>query len=676
MPGRAGRGCFDRDRYGPAPKYLSLKPPPLRFSCPNLKNNPFYLLSTSKGNKENFISIPFASSASSLSDTSKGGPLPSSPFNCKKTFNDKSTESYVKNPQDQQGHKNSSRDDFIRFYARQKKSKFGKYKKIQNKLRDSSHSLRAHQANQSSIVISTISAMSASAVTTASLPPAIKQSFLHALVRKTLFLSKLRPSESDDMMITNPIDLPVPPESEMIEPYPNLTSVVKSLLHAFYVSCNHSDKLETLHSLDNEALLLEAYKADNSLRAVQSPGPADEDMSDATSTPTPDETMTDNTSGDVSSDDKGPAPPDVQNQANETSTQRNNSSYTGYRNHDKNESTNVGMFTSKITPPKQDNPNEHPAPGADQNSNNKRKQLDKTTITCRFRIKIQQNMCNVPFLARQVAHQIRKADNAMSILPFHDNPSDNRVLDNEALLPDNEEEVKIWVANAYTYRDNVNFSMKFSVLKTFKTITSALFPWMSKNNSFVKMDKIKSEKIVTVGFFTKLHPDYHNRDDFKIYCKKHVLQQASSSLSDDISVYARSVYAGAGLHKVTSRVCVIECAVEDADLISEAFSVELGDHYMDVTFLPFVKQDDTYCPMLRAALIEQNLYLQNTKRLFVKGLTNLNKYVATVDCDGVTPRSWLLKVKYEDQCIIQAVERNNDYAANILYHKEKEKAIL
>lgn len=33
------------------------------------------------------------------------------------------------------------------------------------------------------------------------------------------------------------------------------------------------------------------------------------------------------------------------------------------------------------------------------------------------------------------------------------------------------------------------------------------------------MDKIKADKIVTIGFLTNFSPDFHNRNDFKKFCK-------------------------------------------------------------------------------------------------------------------------------------------------------------
>ena len=179
-----------------------------------------------------------------------------------------------------------------------------------------------------------------------------------------------------------------------------------------------------------------------------------------------------------------------------------------------------------------------PPAGTENQSVRVHRTLNKTYITCRFRIRVQQNMCHVPFIARQVVMQLQKTDPSMCILPFNEDDPDDKVLDSPSLLPDDEELLKTWVVNTYTYRENVNFSMKFSVLKSFKMIQNGLFPWMTKNNSFVKMDRIKSDKIVTVGFFTNFHPDYHNRDDFKAFCKKHVKDTVATPLNDDISVYA------------------------------------------------------------------------------------------------------------------------------------------
>ena len=161
-----------------------------------------------------------------------------------------------------------------------------------------------------------------------------------------------------------------------------------------------------------------------------------------------------------------------------------------------------------------------------------------------------------------------------------------------------------------------------------------------------------------------------------MFCKKHVRDATGGDLADDISIYARSVYAGAGIHKVTSRVCVLECAVADAPVITETFADALPGTYSKVTFVPFTKMDDEYCTMMRLALVEQNNFLNSMRRIIVRGLTNITTKVTTKEGDEITPQNWILQVTYENVKLINAVERNNGNATNILYDVTHEKRVM
>ena len=141
MTGRTGRGRFGRGRYRPEPKYLRLPPRPLRFYRPNLLNSQFYILGRDINERE----VSSASLESSNATTSVSPP--SSIHNGQNSINCSSTTSCIQNLQDCQNsneflssQKLSPRNAFIQFYARHKKSKFGKNKKVQNKLKEYSHS--------------------------------------------------------------------------------------------------------------------------------------------------------------------------------------------------------------------------------------------------------------------------------------------------------------------------------------------------------------------------------------------------------------------------------------------------------------------------------------------------------------------------------------------------------
>lgn len=122
MPGRAGRGSFERGRYGPQPKYLSLKPPLLPFSPPKLTNNPFYLLGRNlfQGDTLNISQFVPSKTVNPPLTTKPSSPLlNSNGLDCN---NGNSTKIPVQNPQDSQTTKISTREAFIQFYVRQKKT--------------------------------------------------------------------------------------------------------------------------------------------------------------------------------------------------------------------------------------------------------------------------------------------------------------------------------------------------------------------------------------------------------------------------------------------------------------------------------------------------------------------------------------------------------------------------
>lgn len=196
------------------------------------------------------------------------------------------------------------------------------------------------------------------------LPHAIKQSFLHFLVRKTLFLFKLQHTDDYDAMELDAIDLYIPLETEDIAPYPDLITVIKSKLCAFYVSHNMPGKLTTVHYMNDETILLKAYRADHVLRSDVMPQSNETLMSDETSSPINDATIVD-TSNDIVSDNQNPAPPDTNDVAQRTLTQGAEAGKPTNEPLDKNDSINMGMFTSKMDPLPQDDPTQNPAPGAD-----------------------------------------------------------------------------------------------------------------------------------------------------------------------------------------------------------------------------------------------------------------------------------------------------------------------
>ena len=484
---------------------------------------------------------------------------------------------------------------------------------------------------------------------------AVEQSFLHHYVRGSVPLSRLKRLDSAPALL--PLTIPV--EDEDILLTDDVIHNLKLHLLAYHHNNNDTTSLDSVPTLSHENILTQAINANKVLQD-----------NDTTSYESP-HTLLD-------------VPESQTVQANSSATSKNNLTQDiDMANtpdpiltpEDDVPSQNIRSFTSSFTHTPSSNAKGISSPPTPEDDDGLKIKLNKKSIlTCRFRVRMTNEFSNVPHLVRVVVNEMRKADPALSILPFSDPISDQNVLDHENRIPDDKDSMKTWVTNVYTYRGNVNFSMKFAVFQTTRTITDKLFPWMRAHFSFVKVDEISSEKVTTLGFFLHMHPDFHHRDEFKSYCVQHIAENATP-LNDNISVYPRYVYSGSGIHKITTRVCVIESAAHDAAAILKGLTTPFSNHYENIVFVPFTKLDESYSDTLQSIMQQQNKYLKETRKLTLFGLKHIDDSVLTIDGDMVTPRQWLVQTQYKSNHIIKAVEATNMDAVNLLYDKEHDLSV-
>ena len=180
-------------------------------------------------------------------------------------------------------------------------------------------------------------------------------------------------------------------------------------------------------------------------------------------------------------------------------------------------------------------------------------------------------------MIKQVTKLIRETDPTMIIIPFTTGDS-NDSLDHEDNLPIEEEKLKKWTANVKIVNDKLHVTMKFSLVKTIKAISGPIFAWMKMNKSYVKMDLIDSERVTCIGFFEGFHPDFQNRENFKVHCVSHI-KNYTPAIKNNISIFPRPVYVGQGTDKIESRAVVIETDSSSAQVILQAFSTPFTNDY-------------------------------------------------------------------------------------------------
>lgn len=308
----------------------------------------------------------------------------------------------------------------------------------------------------------------------------------------------------------------------------------------------------------------------------------------------------------------------------------------------------------------------------------------KMEITCRFKIRIGGGTCNLPLLVKQVVKLYRGVDSSLAILPILDPENDAFILNSEDSIPETEDELKKWVTYVVSHHERVHFTMRFSIMKSLSAISGPIFAWMKLNRSYVKMDTIRSEKIVTLGFFEGFHPDFQSRDSFKKYCFSHILSKNKTLHNftmDDFSMYPRAVYVGSTVDKVTTRAMVIEVSSDHSSQVLSSLSSSFSNSYTDVTFIPFTKMDDEYQVILKMAMMKQNKFLHTLKRKQIKGLVNPHKLLTKKDGQEISLCRWLQSARSDsdgddESPIIQSVEENKYSSSSILYFEKHAEKVL
>ena len=247
---------------------------------------------------------------------------------------------------------------------------------------------------------------------------------------------------------------------------------------------------------------------------------------------------------------------------------------------------------------------------------------------------------NVPLVARQLFRLFKKADRTLRLLPwFKDDDNDVEAIDQEDDLPSSENQVKQWVDNPHIRNNRLYFSMRIECIATPKHIRDTFVPWMIKNQSFIKLDKLDAQEIYGIGFISDLHPHLYNRSALKRFLISKLQEQATPV---DINVYVRRVWNSHEKQKVISRAVVIEVDKQFKDTAANALmNIDFSSFYRYAKFIPFNKSivDDA---TLNNILMSNNTYQNTTKRRTVKGLTSITTVHPTHDNSTISIRDWLL----------------------------------
>lgn len=301
------------------------------------------------------------------------------------------------------------------------------------------------------------------------------------------------------------------------------------------------------------------------------------------------------------------------------------------------------------------------------------KEQERHSYTARFKIHIVQDKANVGLILYQIMELWRNADSTSVLHNFFDEECANDMIDHENKIPDDEELLKKYMAGTREVKGKLLFALKFSGKCNMKYIKGQVYPWMAANRSYVTMDKLKSERIITLGFFTKVHPDYHNRTDFKASLEEMLMEQ---KIKEKVNLYPRKIWTMNKGIRIVTRALVIEVPSYRREEISEVLITQKNQCYTSAEYVPFSNiNDNAYEQMMANIFTTQNQYLHSLDQKTVYGVNNAQEEILTKRGIEITFQDWVEQLAYDGIHFIDTCEIGQNGSLHIIYEKKYEHLI-
>jgi len=296
----------------------------------------------------------------------------------------------------------------------------------------------------------------------------------------------------------------------------------------------------------------------------------------------------------------------------------------------------------------------------------------KQSYTARFRIYVN-GIANVGFILKQLFQLWREADRATIFHEFFDESNLNTLIDHENRVPNDEKDLKKYMAGLRESRNNMFFSIRISGEATLRTIKSAVTPWMMKHRSRVDFDMLKAERVCTIGFFTAIHPDYYNRTVFKAALNEILID---NKITSEINVYPRKLWTTHKEEKKTTRALVIEVPIEKREEVTEVLIKQQHEAYQQAEYVPFSNIDDeAYTEMMTTIFHVQNEYLHSRDKKVMHGIYNAQTTYELKDGSFSTFQEWVETITFDDTTFIESCELGTRNTLHVVFEKKNESTV-
>ena len=206
------------------------------------------------------------------------------------------------------------------------------------------------------------------------------------------------------------------------------------------------------------------------------------------------------------------------------------------------------------------------------------------TYSARIRLSVGRNPINVGLILKQMFDLWQEADSSVILLSHIDETDHALMIDDTNKIPEEEAEVKKYIAGLYSYNQRLHFTLRFSGHQDLSVMKKRVFSWMGRNSSFASIDKVKAAVVHTVGFLHNIHPDYYNREELKKKIKQHL---GRITEGDDINVFPRKMWIMNKGSKLQTRALVIAAPKLSRDSVNRKMMSFTAKEYTNSTYVPF-----------------------------------------------------------------------------------------
>ena len=247
------------------------------------------------------------------------------------------------------------------------------------------------------------------------------------------------------------------------------------------------------------------------------------------------------------------------------------------------------------------------------------------------------------------------------------------MIDDVNKIPYDEHEVNKYIQGMHQYIGKLHFSLRISGHQNLRHLKLHVFKWMRANNGFASIDRIKAAMVHTIGFFHSMHPDFYNREQFKIHIKEYL---KPLEIGDDVNVFPRKTWMHHNGQKIETRALVLEVPKVHKDIVNEKMLQYQYRNCPNLTYVPFTNmQDEEHQKTMKQIFYSHNIYLHKVERRTVYGISYPTKTYELLNGDRSSFQEWVSTITYGGDEFLEACEIGPTGNLHLIYDEKHEKTV-